>query len=62
MRITVKLCDDDFITQSIEKFKDHSSITGIQNNTNNHCDFTFKEANASQVETILGNLNTHKAT
>jgi len=61
-RQLLQLDDECFVNTSVERHKDHPSINLIQNHPEHHCDFEFRQVSPMKVETILGKLNTKKAT
>ncbi len=60
-RATLDLGDEQFIENSINKQSNHPSIKLIHKHPVHH-NFSFKHLNPSEVGTILGKLNTKKAT
>ncbi len=58
----LELDDDDFITHSQTKYKDHPSVKKILEKQPEPCKFSFKKVDPECVQSIISHLDIHKAT
>ena len=56
------LNDVDFISMSVDRHRDHSSVKAIKSETDHHCHFDFKHITPTYVNKVISKLDTKKAT
>ncbi len=58
----LEIDDDDFITHSQIKYKDHHSVKKILEKHSEPCEFSFKKVDPECVQSIISHVGPHKAT